>query len=108
MKVRDIPSKLNDIIYTLDIDSEKMIGYQIVPRLNAISEVLFRVIYRGGKSIDYDIRVEDGLAYNLTIEDFKDSVALEVYLDNNIPWFLYDPEEVWRDYSYYKNLLEED
>jgi len=110
MRVRDIPSKLNDIIYTLDIDSEKMIGYQIVPRLNIrtrISKVLFRVIYRNGESIDYEIVVEDGPAYNLTVKDFKDSDALEEYLDNNIPWCVCDREELWRDYSYYKNLEED-
>jgi hypothetical protein len=106
MRVRDIPSKLNDIIYGLDIDSEKMIGYQIVPCPISISKVVFRVIYRIGK-IDYEIGVEDGLAYNLTIEDLKDSDALEEYLDNNDLWYVGDREELWRDYSYYKNLEED-
>jgi hypothetical protein len=112
VKVRDIPSKLTDIIYTLDIDQEKMIGYQIVPRPKAIYKVLFRVIYRNGESINYEIVAEDGPAFNLTVKDFKDSDALDEYLDDeylldNIPWFDYDREELWRDYSYYKNLEED-
>jgi len=108
MRVEDIPSKLTDVFYNLDIDPEEMIGYQIVPRLNIKTRVLFRVFYRNGESIDYEIVAEDGLAYNLTVKDFKDSDALEEYLDNNLPWCVCDREELWRDYSYYKNLEEDD
>jgi hypothetical protein len=111
MRVRDIPSKLNDIIYGLDIDSEKMIGYQIVPLPNVISKVVFRVIYRIGKA-DYEIGVEDGLAYNLTINDFKDFAQFVNYIGKWFPKTFNKLTKLYlslmySDYLYFKKLKED-
>jgi len=102
-KVEDIPAHIN---------MDGIAGFHILPHLgdNAVNTILIDFIHSDGTSrVCFVEGVEDALAYNLTINDFKDFNDFAAYIDR---WFAQEfykltplsLRDTYRDYLYYKNL----